>query len=317
MVVLVSENPQPFIRTVAVARFHSAEMVLRSCREIDENIPRRELDSLLADEWDETVLAPLLASLGFITIYPDSVDLNQEQIDTSLSAQQTLSTEIAVAEAYRKVLSHNITSATDVCLEDLVERLTGTVPASDSVSPVEVATLATSPEIVVDETELKDVVRDQKQDYENEFDTVRSLLIPSTESTIEYVETDTPIRFEDPPGDIDYTTDEWEAAFQLVATVAADPDLTRFDIRYLTERWPSITPYSLYQTLSSIPGVKCEISDGVAEFETVPKRVGGESIRDEYTKHLVDRCSAIQSRIDTLSQEEVSIPQHPMRPNQW
>jgi len=58
MVVLVSENPQPFIRTVAVARFHSAEMVLRSCREIDENIPRRELDSLLADEWDETVLAP-------------------------------------------------------------------------------------------------------------------------------------------------------------------------------------------------------------------------------------------------------------------
>jgi len=29
------------------------------------------------------------------------------------------------------------------CLEDLVERLTGTVPASDSVSPVEVATLAT------------------------------------------------------------------------------------------------------------------------------------------------------------------------------
>jgi len=126
--------------------------------------------------------------------------LNQEQIDTSLSAQQTLSTEIAVAEAYRKVLSHNITSATDVCLEDLVERLTGTVPASDSVSPVEVATLATSPEIVVDETELKDVVRDQKQDYENEFDTVRSLLIPSTESTIEYVETDTPIRFEDPPG---------------------------------------------------------------------------------------------------------------------
>jgi len=99
-----------------------------------------------------------------------------------------------------------------------------------------------------------------------------------------------------------------EAAFQLVATVAADPDLTRFDIRYLTERWPSITPYSLYQTLSSIPGVKCEISDGVAEFETVPKRVGGESIRDEYTKHLVDRCSAIQSRIDTLSRRGVDSP---------
>ena len=311
MVVLVSENPQPFVRTAAVARLQSAEMVLQSCREIEDTMPRRELDSLLADEWDEALLAPLLASLGFMTIYPDSVDLDHEQIVASLSAQQTSSTKIAVAEAYREVLLHSITAATDVCLEDLVERLTGTVPTSDGVGLVEIATLATSPGIVVDELELNDVVRDQKQAYENEFDAVRSLLVPSTESTIEYVETDTPIRFEDAPKNVDNSTDEWEAAFKLVSTVAAEPALTEFDIRFLAKRWPRITPYWLYQTLSLIPGVECEISDKVAEFESVPKMVDGESMRDEYTTYLIDRCSAIQTRIRALSNASISIPPAP------
>ncbi len=311
MVVLVSEEPQPLIRAAAVARFQSAEMVLRSCNEINDNVPRRELDSLLADEWDEAILAPLLASLGFMTIYPDSVDIDQERIGTSLSAQQTLSTEVTVAEAHREILLHIITSADEACLRDLVQRLTGIVPAKRKVGMAEVATLANTREIVVNETELKDAVRDQRQEYTDEFETVRSLLVPSAESTVQRVETDSPVRFIDPPRDIDQNTDEWEAAFNLVATVAADPDLSTFDVHFVTNRWPSVTPYSLYQALSSIPEVECEITDGLAKFESAPKTVEGESMQDEYTNHLIDRCLAIKRHIETLSQETVSLPPTP------
>lgn len=311
MVVLVADEPQQLIRAAAVARLQPAQMVLRSCREIDDNIPRRELDSLLADEGDEVLLAPLLASLGFMTIYPDGVDLNQDRIDTALSAQQSQSTETAVAEAYQKVLSQVISSASDGCVDDLVERLTGSLPERGGVGVVEIATLATTPEIVVDETDLVDVVSEQQQAYEDDFDTVRSLLVPTTESAVELVETETCIRFDDPPKDIEKDTDHWQAAFNLVATIAAEPNLTPFDVRFLTEQWSSVTPYSLYQTLSSVPGVECEISDGFAAFQTVPKAVDGESMRDEYTTYLIDRCSAIQNRIESLSQETVSIPPAP------
>ncbi|MFA9417982.1 hypothetical protein [Natrinema sp. HArc-T2] len=312
MVMLSSDEPQPFIRAVTVAKLQSAEMVLRSCSEIDENVPRRELDSLLADEWDETVLAPLLGSLGFMTIYPDSVDLDHERIDTSLSAQQTTSTETAVAEAYREVLSHAAKSADEACLEDLVQRLTGTVPRRQELGMTEIATLASTRVIIVNETDVEDAVRDQQQEYEDESDKVRSLLVPSTESDVERVELDQPVVFDDLSENVDLSADEWEAALTLVATVAAYPDLATFDVRFVTERWPSVTPYTLYQALSSVPGVECEVSGGLVEFETVPKTVDSETVRDEYTKHLVERYSDIQGRIDTLSRETVSLPPAPV-----
>ncbi|MBZ6495811.1 hypothetical protein [Natrinema longum] len=313
MVVLISDEPQPFIRTATVARLQPAEMVLRSCNEIEEdNVPRRELDSLLADEWDETVLAPLLGSLGFMTIYPDSVDLNRERIDSSLSAQQTMSTETVVAEAYRDILSCVVESADAACLEDLVQRLIGTTPTKGELEMAEVANLASTQAITVDETEVEDAVRNQRQEYEDEFDQVRSLLVPSTEADLERVNTDQSVGLDDVSEDADLSADEREAALKVVATVAAYPVLATFDVHFVTERWPSVTPYSLYQALSSVPGVECEVSDGLVEFEVVPEAVDVEAVRDEYTKHLVERCSDIQSRIDTLSQETVSFPPDPV-----
>lgn len=312
MVVLASDKPQPFIRIAAVTRFQSAEMVLRSCSGLDDNVPRRELDSLLADEWDETVLAPLLASLGFMTIYPDSVDLDQGRIDTSLSAQQTLSAEAVVAEAYQEVLSHVLVSADETCLKDLVQRLIGTSPTRGELGMMEVATLANMRASVVDETELEDVARNQRREYQNEFNTIRSLLIPATDPAVERVETNEKVGFNAPPANIDQNADEWEAALKLVATVATYPDLATLDVRFVTERWSSVTQYSLHQVLSSIPGVECNVSDDLLKFETVPKTVDGEPVRDEYTKYLVEHCSTIQSRIDTLSQESVSLPPAPV-----
>ncbi|WP_152419811.1 phospholipase D-like domain-containing protein [Natrialba hulunbeirensis] len=312
LVILSSDEPQSLIRAVAVARLESAEMVLRSCIEIDGEIPRRELDSLLADEWDETVLAPLLGSLGFLTIYPDSAEFDQERIDASLSAQQTTSTETAVAKAHREVISQAIETADGACLEALVQRLTGSVPSKSELTAAEVATLATTRTIVVNGTDLEDAIRDQRQEYEDELDKVQSLLVPSTELDVERVEMDQPVGFGELPEDSDQSDDEREAALKVVATVAAHPDIARFDVHFVTERWPSVTSYSLYQILSSVPGVECEVSDGLVEFETVPEAVDVEIARDEYMTHLVERCSAIQNRIDTLSQERVSFPPVPV-----
>ncbi|WP_226013625.1 phospholipase D-like domain-containing protein [Halomicrobium salinisoli] len=312
MVVLTSDDPQPFIRATTVAQFQSAEMVLRSCSEIEDTVPRRELDSLLADEWDETVLAPLLGSLGFLTIYPDSVELERDRIATSLSAQQTQSTEAAVADAYRDIFSHVVPSADDACLEDLVARVTATDPTDGELVVMDVATLAGTSTIVVDEADLEEVIRDQRREYESELDTVRSLLTPSPESTVERVATDESVPFDTQPEESDQADDVWEVAFALVATATAHPNLGTFDVQFVTERWSSVTPYSLYQALSSISGVDCDVSDGVVEFETVPETVDAASVRDEYMEYLVERCSMIQRRVAALSQASVSLPPSPV-----
>ena len=39
-----------------------------------------------------------------------------------------------------------------------------------------------------------------------------------------------------PPEDIEQDTDQWQAAFTLVAPIAADLNLTPFDVRFLTEQ---------------------------------------------------------------------------------
>ncbi len=313
MVVLISDEPQPFIRTTTVARLQPAEMVLRSCNEIEEdNVPRRELDSLLADEWNETVLAPLLGSLGFMTIYPDSVDLNRERIDDSLSAQQTISTETAVAEAYREILPHVIESRDENCLEDLVHRLTGSTPTKGEMEMAEVATLASTKMILIDEPKVEDAVRNQRQEYEDKFDKVRSLLVPSTECDVERINPNQSVGLDDLSEGVNLSADEREAVLKVVATVVAYPDLATFDVHFVTEQWPNVTPYSLYQALSSVPGVECEVNDDLVEFEAVPEAVDVEGVRGEYMKHLVNRCSDLQSRIDALSQETVLVPPVPV-----
>jgi len=312
IVVLTSDDPQPFVRAATVAQFQSAKVVLRSCREIEDTVPRREFDSLLAGEWDETVLAPLLGSLDFLTIYPDSVELERDRITTSLSAQQGQSTETAVADAYRDVFSHIVPSADEACLGDLVARVTATNHTGGELDETDVATLASTSPIVVDEADLEELIHVQRRKYETDIDTVRSLLTPSSEAAIERVESDDTVPFDKKSEESDRTDDIREAALALAATATAHPNFTTFDVQFALKRWPSITPYSLYQALSSISGVECAISDGVIEFETVPKTVDGEPVYDEYMEHLVERCSTIQRRLEALSQASISLPPSPV-----
>ncbi|MFC7205297.1 hypothetical protein ACFQJC_17440 [Haloferax namakaokahaiae] len=310
MVVLSSKEPQPLIRSIAVSQFQSAEMVLRSCVDVDENIPRRELDSLLADEWQESVLAPLLGSLGFMTIYPDSVDLEIERIDSSLTAQQSTSSGKTIAEAYRRVLPHIVDVTDEQSLDDLVSGLTGT-KLNEKESTVGVAArLASLPSVLVEEDQIAEVVSEQRREYEEEFDTIRSLLTPSTGHEVARVETEQPIGIDDIPESEALDADTRDTLLNIVATVVAHPDLRTLDVTFVTKR--GVTPYTLYQILSSTSGVECEVGDGVIEFESVPEVVEGDDLREEYITHLIERCSTLKSRIDTLSNVSVSIPPEPV-----
>jgi hypothetical protein len=304
MIILASDEPRPLVRAIAVNRLRLAETVLRSSNEIEDSLPRREFDSLLADDWDESVLGPLLGSLGFMTIYPDSVEPHHDRIDSALEAQGEIAESTAIAEAYRRILPHIVAIENEHCLEDLVERVTGTAPNETTETMAVVATLADAPFATVDLDELVDAIDEQRKEYEQEFRVLRSLLAPTTESTLSRVDTSEVV---------DATAvsnaqidDERGLLVDVLATVSAHPEFATFDVQFVTDRL-STTPYAIYQALSAIPSVDCEVrDDGMIGFDSVPATVDGDNLQEEYTTHLVERCSSVRCRIDALSDVSVS-----------
>jgi hypothetical protein len=304
MIILASDEPRPLVRAIAVNRLRLAETVLRSSNEIEDSLPRREFDSLLADDWDESVLGPLLGSLGFMTIYPDSVEPHHDRIDSALEAQGEIAESTAIAEAYRRILLHIVAIENEHCLEDLVERVTGTAPNETTETMEVVATLADAPSATVDLDEFVDAIDEQRKEYEQEFRVLRSLLAPTTESTLSRVDTSEVV---------DATAvsnaqidDERGLLVDVLATVSAHPEFATFDVQFVTDRL-STTPYAIYQALSAIPSVDCEVrDDGMIGFDSVPATVDGDDLQEEYTTHLVERCSSVRCRIDALSDVSVS-----------
>jgi phosphatidylserine/phosphatidylglycerophosphate/cardiolipin synthase-like enzyme len=304
IVVLVSDEPRPLVRSIAVNCLRMAETVLRSCDEIEESFPRREFDSLLADDWDETILGPLLGSLGFVTIYPDSVEPLHERIDSALEAQGNLTEGTAIAVAYSRLLPQVVDIENDRCLQDIVERVTGTSP-NETIEVVEaVATLADIPPVTVELPELEDAIDEQRKEYEQEFQVLRSLLAPPTESTLSRVDTSEPIDTTAIP-DVQFD-DGREFLLNILTTISRHPEFAAFDLQFVTDRL-STTPYAVYQMLSAVPGIDCEVrDDGVIVFSSIPATVDGNDLREEYTDHLIERCSSVQRRIDALSNASLS-----------
>lgn len=304
--ILTAREPRQLIRAIGVARLRAAETVLRSCSEVEGPLPRREFDSLLADKLHESVLGPILGSLGFVTIYPDSVELNSERIKTALEAQSEGFDDSALAQAYRWILPHLVDADAERCLDDVVERVTGDRPSSDRSVREVAGALADGPPISVNVDELADAINEQRKEYEKELAILRSLLAPTDEPDLTRVDTDESISATGvPKTNID---DEDQVLVDIVATVAAHPELSTLDVTFVTDRL-STTPYAIYQALSSIPGLDCEVRDGVIEFDSVPASVEANDLREEYMTHLVERCSTTQSWIDTLS--DVSVSEHP------
>jgi hypothetical protein len=305
IVVLVSGEPRPLVRSIAVSCLRMAETVLRSCGEIEESFPRREFDSLLADDHDETILGPLLGSLSFVTIYPDSVEPHHERIDSALEAQSNPTESAAIAVAYSRLLPQVVDIENDRCLQDIAERVTGTSP-NETIEVVEaIATLADVSAVTIELPEIKNAIDKQRKEYEQEFRVLRSLLAPPTESTLSRVDTSEPVDATDIP-DVQFD-DGSELLVNILATVSSHPEFAAFDPQFITSRL-STTPYEVYQTLSEVPDVECEVrDDGVMVFTSIPATVNGKDLREEYTAHLVERCSSVQRRIDALSDVSLSL----------
>jgi len=307
--ILAVDEPRQLIRAIIVASFRTAERVLRSSLGIeDETLPRREFDSLLAGDWEETILGPLLGSAGFLTIYPDSVEPHFERIESALEAQRELPTEDATTEAYLYILPQVSGVEDRDCVEAIIERLIGEL-SSDTFSLESVAaSLAKDAVPLPDTTEVKDAIKDQYEEYKRQYETVRSLLAPSVETELSQVDVGKRVSVSNIDDGTEIGESEREELIDVIATVSTHSKFTTFDLSFVADRLEA-TPYELYQLLSGIPGVNCEIGDNeVIEFSTVPTQVDGSSLQEEYTTHLVDRCAAIQRQMETLSQASVTTP---------
>jgi len=305
--VLSVGEPRPLVRAIIVASSRTAERVLRSSLGIDDEIlPRREFDSLLAGDWEETILGPLLGSVGLVTIYPDSVEPHFEHIESVLEAQREVSTESATPEGYLHVLPQLAGIEDSDCLEAVAERLVGEL-SNDTFSLESVAaSLADNAVLLPDTSELEDAIEEQHDEYERQFETVRYLLAAPVETELSQVDVGRRVSESDIRGGTEISEAGREDLLNVIATVSSDSRFANFDLSFLTDRLES-TPYELYQLLSQVPGVDCEISDnGVIEFATVPAQVAGSSLQEEYTTHLVDRCAAVKRRMNVLSQASVT-----------
>jgi hypothetical protein len=304
--VLSADDPQCLIRAIIVTNSRTAERVLRSSLKIDgEVLPRREFDSLLAGDWEETVLGPLLGSAGFATIYPDSVEPHFERIKSVLEAQRGVPIEDATAKGYLHVLPHLSGIEDEGCLEALTERLVGGIPNDVFSLESVAASLAEDVVLPPDSSKLEDAIQDQRDECERQFETVRSLLVSPVETELSQVEVGRRVSVSDIDG-AEISEAEREALLNVIATVSAHPRFATFDLSFLTDRIEA-TPYELYQLLSAIPSVGCEFNENeVIEFTTVPAQVDGSSLQEEYTTHLVDRCTAIQRHTEVLSQASVT-----------
>lgn len=305
--VLSVDKPRPLIQAIIVASSRTAERVLRSSLGIeDEVLPRREFDSLLAGDWEETILGPLLGSAGFVTIYPDSVEPNFERIEPVLEAQREIPTEAAIAESYLHVLPQLSGIEDGDCLKAITERLVGEL-SNDSFSLESVAaSLADNAVLLHDTSEVEDAIEEQHDEYERQFETVRSLLAAPVKTELSQVDVGRRVSVSDVRGDTEISEAGRDVLINIIATVSAHSRFSTFDLGFVTDRLDA-TPYELYQVLSEVPGVDCEISGNeVIEFATVPAQVDGSSLQEEYTTHLIDRCAAVKRRIKVLSRASVT-----------
>ncbi|WP_262174405.1 phospholipase D-like domain-containing protein [Haloarcula laminariae] len=305
--VLSVDEPRPLIQAIIVASSRTAERVLRSSLGIeDEVLPRREFDSLLAGDWEETILGPLLGSAGFVTIYPDSVEPNFERIEPVLEAQREVPTEAAIAESYLHVLPQLSGIEDGDCLKAITERLVGEL-SNDSFSLESVAaSLADNAVLLHDTSEVEDAIEEQHDEYERQFETVHSLLAAPVETELSQVDVGRRVSVSDVRGDTEISEAGRDVLTNIIATISAHLRFSTFDLGFVTDRLDA-TPYELYQVLSEVPGVDCEISGNeVIEFATVPAQVDGSSLQEEYTTHLIDRCAAVKRRIKVLSRASVT-----------
>jgi len=239
-----------------------------------------------------------------VTIYPDSVEPHFEHIESVLEAQREVSTESATPRVICTFSAAFAGIEDSDCLEAVAERLVGelsndTFSLSRSLPFHSPTTLYSFPTPV----SLKTQSRSNTTTSTNvNLRQCVPLLAAPVETELSQVDVGRRVSESDIRGGTEISEAGREDLLNVIATVSSDSRFANFDLSFLTDRLES-TPYELYQLLSQVPGVDCEISDnGVIEFATVPAQVAGSSLQEEYTTHLVDRCAAVKRRMNVLSQ---------------
>ncbi|WP_265112016.1 phospholipase D-like domain-containing protein [Halosolutus halophilus] len=299
--VLCGEDPRSLLQTLAVARWQSARRLLRECLAIDGELPREEYDGLLRDDWEETVLTPLLGSFGLLTAYPTGVDVADSAAQAGLDAYDEVPTDIARASLYRRVLSSamnlDATTAADITGELLDVNPGGEVAPADVIG-----TLGEGYSRVIDRDVILEAAGEVRVEYEQMARRYRRLAtgdvtVPERADEVHHVASEDV----DPPSAVASV----DAVLDLVATIA-DGDLGRIDTGYVTDALDA-EPYDCFRVLNDVPGFECELVDETVEVARVPSDVAGTSRYDEYVEYLLDRHATVSQRIDALSDPEFEL----------
>lgn len=294
--VLCGEDPRTLLQTLTIARWRSARRLLRECLVIDDELPRDEYDGLLRDDWEETVLTPLLGSFGLLTAYPTGVDATEPVAKQALSAYDATSVDVARVSLYRRVISStmNFDAAT---VADVTSELLDADP-SNEVSPADtVGTLGENCSRSIDRGAVLEATSKVRAEYEKIARRYRQLAtgdvsVPDQTDDISHVSSE----------DIDplSAVASVDTVLDLVATIA-DGDLGRIDVGYTVDVL-NAKPYDCYRVLNDVPGLECELMDETIEVARVPPDVTGTSHLDEYLEYLLDRYATVSQRIDALKE---------------
>ena len=299
--VLCDEDPRALLQTLVAARWRSTRRLLRECLAIDGELPREEYDGLLRDNWEETVLTPLLGSLGLLTVFPTGVDVSEAEARAALDAYDATSTDVARGSLYRRVLSSamdlDATTAADVTRELL------DIESVDVIASLEViGTLGESYPRPIDRDAILEAANEVCAEYEKAARRYRHLAtgdvsIPDRDEEVPRVD----------PEDVDPVSavTSVDAVLDLVATIV-DGDLGRIETGYVTDALDA-EPYDCFRVLNDVPGLECELSDETVEVARVPSDVAGTSRRDEYVEYLLNQYATISQRIDALSNPEFTL----------
>jgi hypothetical protein len=168
------------------------------------------------------------------------------------------------------------------------------------------ASLVDNAVLLCDTNKIEEAIEEQYDEYERQFEIVRSLLATPAETELSQVDVGRQVTVSDIHSDAEISEAGQDILINVIATISAHLRFSTFDLNFLTDRL-NATPYELYQILSEVPAVDCKISDNdVIEFFSVPAQVDGSSLQQEYTTHLINRCTETQRRIEVLSQVSVT-----------
>ncbi len=300
--VLATECPADAVRLVAARHLPRIQQLLREFATIEtDRLPRSELDTLIRDAEDEVFIAPLLASLAFVGLYPEGVVLNHETITRTVDRLERHTTRPSTAIAL-------ITALTTLDDSRLIARI-ATTYTDTTVTPTDVdqttsldalATIERDSPARTPVAELTDAIEDTRLAVAHNAETFETALDPEDHS----VERDGATVDSDLVADVfpdDPSREAVTTTLDLIATIHTHPTLHSVALPSLTDTL-ELDPYPLYRTVSNLPGVGCSLRDDLLlTFDAVPDAPEGTDRYDSFRDDLFDALHTRLSWSDVLT----------------